>query len=77
MLKESGQASSQYIVSPASLEKDLKYIRKKGYNAGLHEKRSSTTSTALDLCRKKPIVLSFDDGYYNNYYYAFPLLKKI
>jgi hypothetical protein len=32
--------------------------------------------TGKGSCRKRPIVLSFDDGYLSTYYYALPLLKK-
>ena len=64
-----------YIVSPDKLEEDLKYISEKGY----------TTITMTDLIEyvyndvklpEKPIIITFDDGYYNNYIYLVPLLEK-
>lgn len=64
-----------YIVHPDRLEQDLVYLRDAGY----------TTVTVADLIAyvddgkplpKKPVMLTFDDGYYNNYLYAHPLLKK-
>ncbi len=64
----------QYILSPTQFEHDLQYIRDAGY----------TTVTVADLIAyvddgtplpDKPIMLTFDDGYYNNYLYAYPLLK--
>lgn len=66
---------NDYTVSPALFENDLKYLKKHGYN----------TITVSDLIEyvyhdsplpEKCIMLTFDDGYYNNYYYAFPLLKE-
>lgn len=74
ILKENS-VYSKYIVSPYQLEQDLVYIRDNGY----------TTITVSDLVRyvydskplpEKVIMLTFDDGYYNNYHYMFPLLKK-
>lgn len=67
--------SNKYTVTPTVLEEDLKYIKDKGY----------TTVTITDLISyvydnkplpEKPIVLTFDDGHYNNYGYLFPLLEK-
>ena len=67
--------TSEYIVSPEQLEGDLKYIRECGY----------TTISIQDMVEfvfnnkelpKKSIVLTFDDGYYNNLYYAQPLLEQ-
>ena len=64
-----------YIVHPDRLEQDLVYLRDNGY----------ATVTVADLIAyvddgkplpDKPIMLTFDDGYYNNYLYAHPLLKK-
>ena len=65
----------RYVISPALFEQDLAYIRQAGY----------TTVTVADLLSyvdegtplpEKPIMLTFDDGYYNNYRYAYPLLKQ-
>lgn len=62
-------------VSPEVFERQLKYIRDNNY----------TTITSYDLADymeakkelpKKPILLTFDDGYKDNYVEAFPLLQK-
>lgn len=67
--------SGDYIVHPETLEKDFQYIQSKGY----------TTITMTDLINyvyndgtlpEKPIIITFDDGYYNNLSYAVPLLHK-
>ena len=66
---------NDYTISPAVFENDLKYLTENGYTA-------ITVSDLLNYVYadkplpQKPIMLTFDDGYYNNYYYAFPLLKK-
>ncbi len=61
--------------SPENFDKQLSLLKQAGY----------TTVTFQDLYRytrigselpEKPIIITFDDGYYNNYEYAFPLLKK-
>ncbi|HFC11604.1 MAG TPA: polysaccharide deacetylase family protein, partial [Anaerolineae bacterium] len=62
-------------VEPDEFRKQLTYLRDNGY----------TTISLYDLARAmanqqelppKPIILTFDDGYLNNYTNAFPLLKE-
>jgi len=68
-------SQNDYVISPDLFESDLKYFQENGY----------TTVTVNDLIDyvysdkalpDKCVMLTFDDGYYNNYKYVFPLLKK-
>ena len=65
----------KYVVSPDLFESDLKYLKEHGYSfVGIQELIDFVYSgTPLP---KKSIVITFDDGYYNNYLYAYPLLEK-
>lgn len=73
VLKDS-KRQGKYVISPDTFENDLKYLKEQGY----------TTIVMQDLINyvhggtlpEKPIMLTFDDGYYNNYLYAYPLLQK-
>ncbi len=65
----------KYVVSPDVLAADLDALAAKGYN----------TVTVGDLLNyvqdgtplpAKPVMITFDDGFYNNYVYAYPLLKQ-
>ncbi len=63
------------VISPYDFESDLKYLQKHQYN--------TITMTQLihyiygyGALPDNPIILSFDDGYLNNYRYVLPLLKK-
>lgn len=74
LLKET-KRQGQFVISPDQFEKDLQYLKAHGYTTVVMQ-------DVIDYVRKgtplpdKPILLSFDDGYYNNYLYAFPLLKQ-
>ena len=66
---------NDYTISPDLFEKDLKYLTSNGYTTVTVEDLINYVYHGKDL-PDKSIMLTFDDGYYNNYYYAFPLLKK-
>lgn len=69
------KASNDYVITPKQLESDLKYIRDNGYTPVFVSDLIDYTYNNKQL-PQKPIVLSFDDGFYNNYRYAFELLKE-
>ncbi|MDO5548571.1 MAG: polysaccharide deacetylase family protein [Eubacteriales bacterium] len=61
---------SELFVSPSTMEEQLNYLTENGY----------TTITFEDLYRideiEKPVMLTFDDGYDDNYENLYPLLQK-
>lgn len=62
--------SEELFVSPAEFYKQMKY---------LHEQKYTTlTFNNIDDYNqyKKPILITFDDGYKDLYQYAFPILKE-
>lgn len=69
-------ADNEVIITPQTLKYELQYIKDQGY----------TTLTMNELYNyllhnspipNKSIVITFDDGYMDNYYNAFPILKDL
>lgn len=65
----------KYVVSPAQLEKDFIAIKEAGYNT-VHLSEVIAWVDGKGSLPDKPIVLTFDDGHYDNMHYAFPLAKE-
>lgn len=74
-LLKDAKMQNNYVIGPNRFEEDLKYLKKNGYTTVLMADLIDYVEKGAPL-PKKPILLTFDDGYYNNYLYAFPLLKK-
>ncbi len=62
-------------VTPRTFEKEMRYLKTSGFH----------TVSLLDLADHfnrdtllpaRPVVITFDDGYLDNYTYAFPIIKK-
>ena len=66
---------NDYTISPTLFENDLKYLTENGYTTVVVKDLTDYAYGKKSL-PEKCIMLTFDDGYYNNYYYALPLLEK-
>lgn len=74
-LRKDVSAQNEYVISPSDFENDLKYLKENGYETITVNDLISYFEKGTPL-PSKPVMLTFDDGYYNNYTYAYPLLKK-
>lgn len=64
-----------YTTKLSSLEKDFNYIKEHGYTPIVMTELIDYVKHDGEL-PQKPIMITLDDGFYNNYVYVFPLLKK-
>ncbi len=64
-----------YDITPELLAQEIEFLKVNGYTCI----RFSDLVAAMDgttTLPAKPVILSFDDGWENQYVYAFPILKK-
>ena len=69
------QKTSDYVINTNDFENDIIYLKKNGYSfINTHDLVNYVYyNKSLPL---KPIMITFDDGYLNNYTYAYPIIKK-
>lgn len=64
-----------YTVTPEKFKKQMKFLYDKGYH-------TISLGDWLDYCDdgkllpQKPVIITFDDGYQDNYTYAYPVLRQ-
>lgn len=74
VLKDTSR-SGKYIVTPDSLESDIKYLNSHGYVSVLPSDIISYVYDGKAL-PEKPYLITFDDGSYNNLTYVLPILER-
>ena len=66
---------SEYMISAERFESDLRWLAEAGYTTILPSQLIAYASNG-SILPAKPVIISFDDGYGNNYTLAYPLLQK-
>lgn len=74
VLKNLG-SGGKYVVSPSLFESDMRYLKDNGYTTVFVSELSDYVKSDKKL-PEKPVVITLDDGYYNNYVYVLPILEK-
>ena len=67
--------AGKYVLPPDDLERDLRYLSEHGCETVTVEDLLNYVDYGLPL-PEKPVMLTFDDGYYNNCVYLPPLLER-
>ena len=72
---DDSSAGDSGVTSTANFEAQLAALREAGYHSVSFDDLIAYVDRGVDL-PANPIVITFDDGYENNYTVAYPLLKK-
>lgn len=74
-IKKESAYQEIYDITPELLRRHLEYLKENGYTAISFNMLADYFDTGAAL-PAKPVILSFDDGWKNQYEHAFPLLKE-
>lgn len=69
------EMSGKYVVTPDTLKNDIQYLKNNGYTFVSAQELINYTENS-GVLPDKPVLLTFDDGFYNNYGYVKPILEK-
>lgn len=70
----SGEASG-VVMTAEKFKKDMEYLEENGYVPLLPNDLIKIKNNKMDMPRK-PVMITFDDGYESNYKIAYPILKE-
>ena len=68
--------AGDYVITPEALRQDLVWLKKNGYHTVVIQDLLDYVDHGTPL-PEKPVMITFDDGYYNNYLNVFPLLEEL
>ncbi len=66
---------SDYLISPEKFEEDIRYLKANGYTAVFTEDVVNFVTNGASLPNKS-VLITLDDGFYNNLSNVLPVLKK-
>ena len=69
------ELSGKYIITPDCFINDIKYLKEHGYTSISMRRLIDYVDNGTPL-PEKPVMLTFDDGSYNNYEYVLPILEE-
>lgn len=69
------QRTGKYVITPKKFEEDIIYLKNNGYET-VSLKQVIKYVYHGEPLPEKPILLTFDDGMYNNLEYVLPILEK-
>ena len=72
---ESDPDNFAYINTPESFEENIKTFLEDGYTIISMKELADSYAGKIEL-PNKPLIITFDDGYYSNYEYIYPILQK-
>lgn len=75
VLKDARRAG-KYVVSPDTFESDMRYLLDHGYESVLPSELVAFADGSGRL-PDKPVLITLDDGYYNNLTYVLPILDRL
>jgi peptidoglycan/xylan/chitin deacetylase (PgdA/CDA1 family) len=68
-------AGSSINVTPGNFDRQMRFLKENGYQT-LHTGEFLDVINGQRQIPKKAVIITFDDGWLDNWIYAFPILKK-
>jgi len=66
---------TDYCITPEQVDSDFAYLKSHGYTTVTAQQLADYVYNGVSL-PNNPILITLDDGFYNNLYYLVPLLEK-